>query len=218
MLCVALSITALPGSAQTARSGGAPSAQLMQQMQQLASERTSLQAENTKLKKDLEDIRKDRDALKSAQQVLDKRAKSSESSLRESISQRDSNERDLAQAKARMQELIAKFKETLRTLQDIEAQSTAAKQSLTAREQELKVCVDHNLALYKLNQEVLTHLEHQSVWTRVAQTEPFTKIKRTQLENLVDEYKGRADDQLITPMTSSSSQPPQAPAAAAPPR
>ncbi len=52
--------------AQTTRSGGGANAQLMQQMQQLASERTSLQAENAKLKKELDDLRKDRDALKNS--------------------------------------------------------------------------------------------------------------------------------------------------------
>ncbi|GAC1660206.1 MAG: hypothetical protein PVS2B3_13230 [Steroidobacteraceae bacterium] len=48
-------LAAAPGtlSAQTARSGGGASAQLAQQLQQLASERTSLQAENERLKKEL---------------------------------------------------------------------------------------------------------------------------------------------------------------------
>jgi hypothetical protein len=31
----------------------------------------------------------------------------------------------------------------------------------------------------------------------VAQTEPFTKIARTRLENYVDEYKGKAADQRV---------------------
>ena len=51
--CLALVATAAivlagPAHAQTARSGGAPNAQLMLQMQQLASERTALQAENAR--------------------------------------------------------------------------------------------------------------------------------------------------------------------------
>jgi len=69
--------------AQSARSGGGANAQLMQQMQQLASERTSLQAENAKLKKDLEDLRKERDTLENGQQALDKKAKASEAALRQ---------------------------------------------------------------------------------------------------------------------------------------
>jgi chromosome segregation ATPase len=203
--------------AQTARSGGGASAQLLQQMQQLASERTSLQAENAKLKKDLEDMRKDRDSLKSAQQTVDRRVKSSEIALKESAAQRASTDQELAQTKQKIQQLIDKFKETLLAMRDVETERTTVKQTLATRDQDLKMCVDHNLALYKLNQEVLTRLEHHSVWTRVAETEPFTRIKRSQLENLVDDYKDRADVQRIDPSRAAgSSAPPGAPSQAPP--
>ena len=190
--CLAI---APPCSAQVARSGGgAGSAQLMQQMQQLASERTALQAENAKLKKDLEDARKERDALKKGQSALEQRAKVAESSVKQTLEQRQSQEQELTQTKDKLQQLVAKFRETLQNMHEIETDRVASKQSLSTREQELKVCVDHNRGLYKLNQQVLTRLEHQGVWSRVAASEPFTKIKRVQLENLVDEYKGQADD------------------------
>jgi chromosome segregation ATPase len=204
-----------PAYAQTVRQGGGASAQLLQQVQQLASERTSLQAENAKLKKDLEDMRKDRDAVKNTQQALDRRAKSSEVSLKQSVTQRESSEKELAQTKEKMQQLVGKFRETLQTLREVEAANTTSKQTLAARDESLKVCIDRNLALYKLNQEVLTRMENQSMWSRVAQAEPFTKIKRVQLENLVDEYKARADDQRIAPATAPTSSIPSTPTSVA---
>jgi chromosome segregation ATPase len=219
---VALTLAGGSVHAQTARSGGGASAQLLQQMQQLASERTALQAENAKLKKDLEAMRKERDTLKSGQQALDRRAKASEASLKSlqqgMATRRESSDQELAQYKEKMQQLVGKFRETAQTLRETESDRTTARQTLATRDQELKVCVDRNLALYKLNQEVLTRLEHQSVWGRVAQVEPFTKIKRVELENLVDEYKSRADDQRVksgTPQPNSPS-PPVAPTSATP--
>ncbi len=200
LLSVTLAVCATDiGHAQTARSGSGPSAQLLQQMQQLASERTSLQAENAKLKKDLEDAHKERDSVKNAQQALDRRAKSSEVSLRDSVSQRAAVDKENAQLKEKMQQLLDKFKETIATLRQVETEATTAKQTLASHDQQMKVCVEHNLALYNLNQEVLNRLEHQSAFTRVAQLEPFTRIKRTQLENLVDEYKTRAEEQRLAP-------------------
>ena len=98
-----------------------------------------------------------------------------------------------------MQELIAKFRETAQTLRDVEADRTTVKQTLATRDQDIKVCLDHNSALYGLNQEILTRLDNQSLWSRAAAAEPFTKIKRVQLENLVDDYKARADDHRLTP-------------------
>jgi hypothetical protein len=96
-----------------------------------------------------------------------------------------------------MQQLVAKFRETAQSLRDVESDRTTTKQTLATRDQQLKVCVDRNLALFKLNGEVLTRLENQGVWGRMARAEPFTKIKRVEMENLVDEYKSRAEDQRV---------------------
>ena len=183
--------------AQTARSGGAPNAQLMQQMQQLASERTSLQAENGRLKKDLEDMRKERDTLKSGQKAVDARLKNGEAALRQSTAQRESAEQEVQKSKEKMEQLIAKFRETVQTLREIEADRNSTRQTLAARDVELKSCVDHNKTLYKIDDEVLTRLENQGMWSRVAASEPFTRLKRTQLENFADEYRARAKDEKL---------------------
>ncbi len=68
------------------------------------------------------------------------------------------------------------------------------------REQELKVCTDHNSKLYSLNEEVLVKLEQQGFWSALLRQEPFTRLKRTELENLADNYRAAAqDDRVSTP-------------------
>ena len=186
--------------AQTARSGSAANAQLqqqMQQMQQLASERTALQSENERMKKELDQVRKERDQLKKGQQAVELRVKSGETALARSAADRETTERELTQTKAKMEELIAKFRETLQTLSQIESDDTTVKQSLARRDADLKSCTEHNVALYKLDDEVLTHFAKQGVFARMAQAEPFTQIKRVQLENLIDDYRARASDQRV---------------------
>ena len=182
--------------AQTPRSGGGPSAQLLEQLQQLASERTALQAENEKLKGQVSDLKKDRDALKAGQQTIERRAQGAAAELAQSTAQRQATEQELGQYKAKMLELVAKFRETIQKLRETETEGATAKQTLATREHDLQACVDHNLALYHLNDEVLTHFDRQGLWSRVAQAEPFTKIKRVQNENLIDDYRSRAQDQL----------------------
>jgi hypothetical protein len=214
-----VAVASLTGSAhaQTARTGGSANTQLLQQMQQLASERTSLQAENAQMKKELDALRKERDALKKGQQAVDGRVKATEVALARTTAQHESTEQELKQAKDRMQELVAKFRETIQTLRDVESERATAKQALTATDHDLKVCVDHNAALYKLNEEVLNRLEHPG-WSRVASIEPFTKIKRVQLENLVDDYKSRAEDQRLKTAPPAAGQPrPGVPAPQIPP-
>ena len=195
-----LAATTLVGAAvapaQVARSGGNANAQLLEQMQQLASERTALQAENERLKGELAGVKKERDSLKAGAQTLDRRARESTAALAQSNAQRDSSAEELAQTKAKMQELIAKFRETLQKMREIETDDATQKQAVATRERELKTCVDHNLALYRLNDEVLTHFDREGFWSRLSQAEPFTQINRVRNENLIVEYRSRAQDQL----------------------
>jgi len=170
---------------------------MLQEMQQLASQRTSLQAENARLKKELEDTKKDRDQIKKAQQGIEQRVKASEAAVAHSAAQRESSEQEVTQLKAKMQELIGKFRETVQSMRQSETEGTTAKQALATRDRELKTCVDRNLALYHLNDEVLKRLDDHGVWSRVAEKEPFTRIKRVQLENLIDEYRSGAEDQRV---------------------
>jgi chromosome segregation ATPase len=197
-LAVCLVITS-PAFAQTARSGGSANALLMQQMQQLASERTALQAENAKMKKELADLTKERDTLRSGRAALDARARAGEAAIARSAQEKLNADSENQKLKDRMQELIAKFRETAQTLKDVETERTAFKQSLAQRDAELTQCNNKNEALYKLNDEILTRMQGQGGLSRLASLEPFTKLKRVQLENLVDEYKYKAEDQRITP-------------------
>jgi chromosome segregation ATPase len=184
--------------AQTARSGSGPSAQMQAQMQQLASERTQLQAENARLRKELADLKKDRDALDSAKRAAEGRARSSQAAISSSAAQRQSAERDLEQQRARTEELVAEFRKTAQLLRDVESDRTTTKQSLATRDQELRVCVDRNRELYKVNGEVLDRLERRGAFG-AAVAEPFTRLKRTQLENLIEDYRYRADEQQVEP-------------------
>lgn len=187
-LCVAASV-----QAQTARSGGGDNAQLMQQMQQLAAERTQLQADNARLKRELDELRKERDGLKGGQESRERRARASETALARAGLERDASTRELEQLKERTQELVAKFRETIQELRNVESDRTAVKQQLGARDTELKSCVHNNSELITLNDEILKRFEKHG-WS-----EPFTQIKRVQLENLAEEYRGRAEDAQVQP-------------------
>ena len=206
-LLIAAAVVA-PVMAQTARTGGSANAQLTQQMQQLASERTTLQAENARLKKELDDTRKERDQYKNAQKSVDARVKTSAAELAQSASQRQNLENELKLNRDKTDQLVAKFRETLQSMREVETNLSTEKQTVATRDQELKSCTERNSALYQLNGEILTHIEHESTWSHLARAEPFTQIKRVQMENLVDGYKGRAKDQKLPASPDASPAPP----------
>jgi chromosome segregation ATPase len=195
---VALALTE-PAAAQTARRESGNNAQLMQQMQQLAAERTQLAADNARLKRELDEMRKERDTLKGEREGSDKRARSSEAAVARVAGERERAEADLTQLKERTNELVAKFRETVAALREVEADRGNLRQQLETRSVDLKSCVDRNAQLYTMNDEILDRLEGQGVFSSLARAEPFTRIKRTQLENLADDYRARAEDAKLAP-------------------
>lgn len=192
-------LAASPAFAQSARSSGG-NAQVMQQLQQLASERTQLLAENARLKSEL-------DKEKKARETLEKKAganasRATDLAVARANSRAGELQTELDREKSRLSELVAKFRETAVQLRDIETERTQFKNSLIERDAELGQCVARNQSLYALNGEILTRLEQGGGFRPSVALEPFTRLKRIELENLIDGYQTRAEE----------SAPPQEPA------
>lgn len=186
----------MPASAQTARSAPA-SNQAVQQLQQLAAERTTLQAENARLAKELESVKRDLESARAGRAAIEQRARSSEA-----VSARGSAEREALQAeidtqKDRMQELVTKFRETVTTLRTVEADRTRMQEELTEGKAAATRCVDANAKLVALNDEILDRFDDQGFWSAVARREPFTQLKRVELENLAADYRYLASEQRV---------------------
>ena len=183
--------------AQVQRSGG-EAQKFMQQYQQLAAEKSALQGELAQAKKeldaakaDLTATKKDRDALKS--QARNAAASTvSATALAQLTASKESAERTAESSKQRMAELVARFRDTATNLKDVEADRNKLRKDLDERNVAYDKCAENNLQLSELADDVLKRYEHVGMFTKVSATEPFTKISRTRIENLVDEYRTRA--------------------------
>ena len=191
-----------PGAAhsQEARSGGgAVSAQMVAQLQQLSAQTTALKAQNEQLQQQLAAVKAERDRLQQGERSSSARAKSSAAALASSKAQEAGSEQKLAQMQANVQQLVAKFRQVVDTLRKTEVEEADAKQTLAMRQEDLSSCTEHNQALYKLDEDVLAHFENRGFWSRLAADEPFTRIERVRLENYADESRGKADEQRYAP-------------------
>jgi len=192
-------LTAEVAHAQESRGGGGINAQVIAQLQQLSAENASLKSDNEQLKQQLAAAQKERDALKKGAQSTDARMRASQAALARSTADDTSDQQRLAQGQAAMQQLIAKFRELVETLRKTEIDETTTQQGLAMRQQDLTVCTQRNQALYKLDDDVLTHFEGQGFLTRLASDEPFTRIERVRLENYADESRDKAQVQRYAP-------------------
>jgi hypothetical protein len=200
LIAAAVSVTVLltgVAHAQTQRSGGGASPQLMQQYQQVSSERAQLQADNEKMKKQLDDMKKQ---LATTQQQLDALkagASRGQAALAAAHTTNENTEKSLDDTKAKMQELIGKFRETLVTLRNVETERTQLQQQLTQSRAAYDRCAVANDGLYQINNEVLNRYSHQGTFSCLSRDEPFTRLTRTRIENLSLEYRQRADQLRI---------------------
>lgn len=192
-VCVAAMSATVPAAAQTERSGNAD-ARVVQQLQQLSVERAALQSENARLKEDVERLKKDLEKAGSGRAALEQRARAAEATANRGEASGKQAEEQLERTRAQTQELITKFRETAQTLRDVETDRAAVKGQLAGRERELNTCIDRNAGLYNLNAEVLDRMANRGFWSTVSEREPFTRLKRVELENLIDDYKYRADE------------------------
>ena len=179
--------------AQTQRSGG-EAQKFMQQYQQLAAEKTALQGQLEQMKKDLDaanaslaEVKKERDLLKA------RPAGVSPANVAALTASRAAAERSLQESKQRTVELVSRFRDTVTNLKDVEADRTRLRTDLAARNTAFDKCAENNLQLLEINDDILNRYEHVGLFTKVSAVEPFTKLTRTRMDNLVVETRARAE-------------------------
>ncbi|WP_238376482.1 hypothetical protein [Thiobacillus denitrificans] len=120
-------------------------------------------------------------------------------------------ERELEAARKELDALRARLGDTEKQLADSQARQQVDAQALrqlhtvkerTARElsgvsRDLTVCRAHNGQLYGLGREMMQRYREKTCADAVAQIEPFTGLKRVEVENLLETWRDRLDGEKI---------------------
>ncbi len=195
-LLVLLALGTGPLIAQVERSGGGAAQKFMQQYQQLAAEKTALEGRLAQTKQDLDTATAALDAVKKERDALKAKAAAgpaiSASAVSQLTTEKDTAQKNLEQYKQRMGELVTRFRETATNLKDVEADRGRLAKELDERNGAYDKCAADNLQLYEINGDILNRYDHVGLFTKVSAAEPFTKITRTRIDNLVVEYRARA--------------------------
>jgi chromosome segregation ATPase len=198
LLTVSIAILYVSGSAvlraQVPRSGGGESQQMMQQYQQLAAERTQLKAQVAQLQKDLDASKAELASMKKARDALNAQFTGTSAAVTKAKAAQSSAEQTLEQFKQRTNELVNRFRDMAQTLKQTEVERAGLQKELSARNSAFDTCAQNNVELSAISTEVLDRYEHVGMFTRISASEPFTKITRARIDNLVDDYRARAEE------------------------
>ncbi len=193
----ALSISA---SFAAKRDGGGGNANQMammkaqQMIQQYKAEADKANAELAKLRKENEDLAKQNTKLEKKIKNKQKELNYTAGSLNNYKEGYEKLTDRLVANQEKMQELIAKFRDTIKTLRITEVEKANTQANLKTTEDELLVCANHNVKLYSTNRELLSQYEEKGVWSALKQQEPMTGLSQVQIENMIQNYRDIIDD------------------------
>ena len=183
--------------AQAARRDESGTARLQAMINRLTAEKAALERENARLAGDLRKAESDAETLEAEESRASERVQALEAAL---ARYQESNTRAngaLEQTRARMEELVVKFRETVETLRQTEVEKADVGRQLDESREDYLSCARANVALYETGMDALAALEDRGVFKRLSTNEPFTQIGRVRLENLVDEYRIALEDDLL---------------------
>jgi chromosome segregation ATPase len=98
----------------------------------------------------------------------------------------------------RLAELTAKHAGAERELAQSQATNKQLQSTLSKREQQVASCEDKNVKLYQYGRDLIGQCRDHSATDAVLRLEPFTGIKRVEIENLLEEYRDKLDTQKLS--------------------
>lgn len=109
-------------------------------------------------------------------------------------------ESNLQQTRSELAEVSASQLETQRHLKTMTSEKTALDETLAS-------CSGKNGQLYQFGRELINHVERPEGFTSILRAEPFTQLKRVELENIFQDYRDNLDQNRMKPLSAGSANP-----------
>lgn len=177
------------------------------QLQQTQGQLATLEAEKAKLGGERDLALKESKAVQSKVRNLNKSLAEEKQQAAQLLKDLETHKQDLATTQTRLTDTEAKLAETAKalaqtrqTLAETEADKRQLEGVKSRQEREIASCESKNLKLYKTGRDLMTRFEQKSCNEIMAQKEPLFGLKRVEIENLLEEYRDKLDEQkLIKP-------------------
>lgn len=177
-----------------------------QQVQQLSQEKAALEAKLAGFEQEKAALAQEKEKL--AGQIQDAEARASgegrkRTQLQGTLDAVSKEKQSLLEQKndleKRLAEMTARQAETARELAATKTQKQQADATAATRSRQIASCEDKNLKLYQHGRDLIEQCRDRSKTDAVLRLEPFTGIKRVEIENLLESYRDKLDAQKLLP-------------------
>jgi chromosome segregation ATPase len=104
-----------------------------------------------------------------------------------------------AELDQRLTDLNAKHAGTQRELEQAQAQNRQHQSTISKRDLQVSSCEEKNKKIYLYGRELIGQCRDHSATDAVLRLEPFTGIKRVEIENILEEYRDKLDSERLLP-------------------
>jgi len=179
--------------------------QIQQEKAQLQSQLDQTLQAKAVLDADMAKAQEDNTALKSRSAAASRKISGLETSLKEMTAERMDFEAkllktqtELEATKTALSELDAKHQANLYDLKINEQQRTNLTATTIQKTKVIDACVAKNAKLYDYGLELVKLYENPSLYRRIVLNEPFSQLKRVELENILQSYNDKIDLEKAT--------------------
>lgn len=171
--------------------------QQMQQVEQARAlaeqEKAAALAETETLASEIEKLRMD-SATAKRERVTRTRLEHENRTIQ---AQLDAMKTKLAETEKLLADSQAQQRTTAQTLAQIESAKKQTDSQLTGTRQDLQQCQTHNGKLYGIGREMMDKYRDKTCQDALAQAEPFTGLKKVEVENLLEIWRDQLDREKI---------------------
>lgn len=196
LLCLAFSMASGPVWADKDSREKQMLRRMQQQIQQLEQARALAEQEKASALADKEKLERDLEKAKLVGKKLsaERAARSrTERDLKTAQDEIEALKSKLAESEVQLAETRTNLQATTQTLAQTDSAKKQTESQLAGTRQDLGQCRTQNDKLYSLSREVMVKYRDKTCQDALAQAEPFTGLKRVEVENLLETWRDRAD-------------------------
>lgn len=174
---------------------------VQQQMQQVEQARVLAEQEKAAALADKDKLERELEQAKATGRKLSRERAArgrAERDLKAVQSELDLLKAKLTDTEAKLADTQAKLQATTQTLAQTESAKKQTESQLAGTQQNLGQCRTHNGRLYTLSREMMTKYRDKTCQDALAQAEPFTGLKRVEIENLLETWRDAADRERVS--------------------
>jgi chromosome segregation ATPase len=190
----------LVSPALAAEGGKDPTRRLQQQLRKAEQEKSQLTQQKAEAENQLKDVQQ---KLAEAQRKADGAAARGTRLSKELTELGEQKAALAASSRAEIEGLTAKLAEAERRLNAqrlaLEAEKRQLEAALAKQKTALAGCAERNDKMHALGRELLVKYEQKGCFDSALQFEPFTGLKRVQVENLVEDFRDKFEAQRFEP-------------------